>query len=85
MNRIDKLNSFKEHAWYSRLYKKLKPTHIDFCTEFIEKNNNLNKDEFEKAVNRMFLDNTNGGINQQTKAERERMLICQELIATSNI
>jgi len=56
MSRLEKLNSFETHAWLKKVYKKLNPSTLAIAQTFIAMNDHLSKDDFEKAVNRMFLD-----------------------------
>lgn len=54
--RLSKFKSFKTHPWFGRIFKKINSNDILFAESFIEKNEPLNKGEFEFAVNRLFLD-----------------------------
>lgn len=56
MNRLVKFNSLKVSAWYSKLFNKLNNKDLEFCINFIETNSLLDKSEYEKSVNRLFLD-----------------------------
>lgn len=46
----------KDHAWLSRVYKKLKSADIEVALTFIRNNSQLNKSDFELKINRMFID-----------------------------
>jgi hypothetical protein len=81
MDRLNKFEKLKLHAWYKTQFAKLKPKNIEFCVDFIMSNNELNKIDFEKAVNRIFVDL---GISSESKAEQNRLRICQELLACAN-
>lgn len=45
-----------DHAWLGKSYNKLTPEDERLCLDFIKANGYLDKDGFDKAVNRMFLD-----------------------------
>lgn len=55
MTRLEKFESFKTHAWFKKLYKKLSNEDILLARGFIVKNEYLTANAFESAVNRMFL------------------------------
>lgn len=57
--RIEIFNELKNHAWLGKQYKKLTKNDIKLATVFIKEKNHLSKNDFELAVNRMFLDNSN--------------------------
>ena len=75
MTRLEKFESFKTHPWLKRIYSKLRKEQLDISRDFIIKYNHLDKDDFEKAVNRMFLD----------KEKPYRWEIILELIANCNV
>lgn len=54
--RISRFDGFKSDAWFKRVYARLKPNEVEFCRRFIRQHNDLDQNEFEKAVNRCFLD-----------------------------
>lgn len=78
MERIAKFDALASDPWYGRQFKKLRKADIDFCHGFIVANTQLSKDEFESAVNRIFMDKRFDG---ETKADKNRRMICQELLA----
>lgn len=55
-NRLEKYDNFRAHPWFSRLFVKLKQADDSFCLDFIKQNEHLSKDDFEKKVNRVFID-----------------------------
>lgn len=55
-NRKNKYESFKKHPWFSKLFLKMKKDDDLFCINFIDDNKDLKNDEFEKKVNRVFID-----------------------------
>lgn len=76
MTRLKKFQSFESHGWLCRLYKRLKPADIRLAEEFIAAKDHLDKDEFEMAVNRMFMDCEN-------KPAKWTLII--ELLANANV
>jgi hypothetical protein len=80
MDRLKKFNRLCDHSWYGKQFKKLGKKHVAFCIEFIIKNNGFDRDSFEIAVNRIFLDH----VAAETKAEKNRRMICQELLSVCN-
>lgn len=48
--------NLSKHAWFNRVYKKLKNDDIEFCLLWIREHDHLNKHEFELKVHRMFID-----------------------------
>jgi hypothetical protein len=81
MNRLDKFLELKNHAWFKKQYVKLRQDNIDFCIEWINKNDSLSKDDFELALNRIYLDKD---LSSLSKAEYNRYRISQELIMICN-
>lgn len=81
MDRITLFKNLEKHAWYGKQYKSLSKKYIDFCIDFITKNNELDKHGFAFLVNRMFMD---CNFSEKPKAEQKRLRICQELISCSN-
>jgi hypothetical protein len=77
MDRLQKFEQLKMHAWYKNQFAKLKSKNIDFCLEFINENLNLETVEFRKKVNRLFVDSK---ISSLKKSEQNRLRICQELL-----
>lgn len=73
--RLEKFESFRDHPWLKRLFLKLKQQQLIIARDFILKNDSLDKHDFEKAVNRMFLD----------KEKPDRWEIILELIANCNV
>lgn len=55
-HRFNFFNNLKTHPWYSKYIPKLKENEIIFIREFIESNNQLNRDEFQYKINRLFID-----------------------------
>jgi hypothetical protein len=54
--RLEKFNSYAEHAWLNKAFKKLSKAERDIATDFIKTNDYLGKYDFELAINRMFID-----------------------------
>lgn len=54
--RRTKLEALREHAWFGRGCAKLTKTEWDTCVNFVRDNHALSQVDFERAVNRMFLD-----------------------------
>ena len=54
--RMENFLSLEKHPMLGRRFRKLSPDQVNECKAFIVCNNSLNNDDFEKAVNRMFLD-----------------------------
>ncbi len=75
-NRLAKFRSFKDHGWLKRIYKKLSAKDLELAEQFILEKDSLDQNEFEMAVNRMFLD--------QPSKPPKWTLIC-ELLANSNV
>ncbi len=59
MNRLEKFKTFKVHPRHSKLVAKLTAADRDFCEQWIADRAEMNADDFELAVNRMFMDNPN--------------------------
>lgn len=75
MNRLAKFRSLKEHAWHKRNFKKLSLYDIGLAEKFILSNERLDHNDFEAAVNRMFLDHPCKPLNWS---------LIVELLANSN-
>lgn len=56
MDRLTAFHGYESHAWLGRLYKKLTADDLNLCIDFINQNWELDKNDFEKKVNRLFLD-----------------------------
>jgi hypothetical protein len=56
---MQKLLSYETHAWYSRIYKKLKPDEVKAMIAFLKAHDHLETGPFEMAVQRMYLDKPN--------------------------
>lgn len=54
--RLDIFNSYKEHAWYGKLYNKLSVGDIKIAETFLNENELLDNIKYDLAVNRLFLD-----------------------------
>lgn len=54
--RLENFYYLKLHPMLGRRFRKLSPDQVSECEAFIICNAPLNNDDFEKAVNRMFLD-----------------------------
>lgn len=78
MERLDRFTGLKDDPWYGKQYKKLRKADVEFCHAFIAANNALAKDDFESAVNRIFMDKS---FSNESKADKNRRMICQELLA----
>lgn len=55
MKRLIRFNELFNHAWHGKNVKKLNKIDLIFITNFIETNNDLSKNDFEMAVNRIFI------------------------------
>lgn len=55
MSREAKLVKIAAHPIYSKYFKKLSATDLDFITKFIKSTEDLNDDDFMFKANRMFL------------------------------
>lgn len=55
-SRESKFEALRKDAWYGALFPKLKKAGEQTCLEFIRKNEELTIGEWEKAVQRLFLD-----------------------------
>lgn len=75
MNRLEKFQSYKTNAWYSRIFKRLSAADIAFAESWITTNDHLDRNDFESAVNRMFID----------KQKPKHWTSIQELIAGANV
>lgn len=58
MRKINFLN-FKNHPYYSKYFKKLKESDIEFCINILEQTNNLNKNDYSFKIVRLWLDQKN--------------------------
>jgi hypothetical protein len=54
--RLTKFEQYKDHAWLSKAYGKLKADERATAVAFILVNSELDKGAFELKVNRMFVD-----------------------------
>lgn len=54
--RLERFRALKDHAWYGRSFRRLGKMERLFCERWIEDRTRLNRNEFEIAVNRMWLD-----------------------------
>jgi hypothetical protein len=54
--RLTEFQNLKTHPWHGRLFKKLLVAEVTACEQFIKNNDHLEVNEFEMAVQRMFLD-----------------------------
>lgn len=55
-NRLDKLESFKDHLVQGKLYRKLTKEELQLCRDFILANDGLDKNAFQAKCNRWMLD-----------------------------
>jgi|JI10StandDraft_1071094.scaffolds.fasta_scaffold481556_3 hypothetical protein len=56
MDRLERFKSFSLHPMFKKIFTRLTPFEEMMAEKFIVDNESLNKDNFEYAVNRMFLD-----------------------------
>lgn len=75
MTRAEAFQELKAHPWHKRTFAKLSSEELGLCLSFLEENAALPREEFEKAVNRMFLDSV-------VKPKRWTMVL--ELLSLSN-
>lgn len=59
MTRLEAFESLQTDAWYRRVFKRLRAPDVEFCREFIAKNDALDIHDFEMRVNRLFIDDRN--------------------------
>ncbi len=55
MNRMEAFLSLEEHAWLGRIFKRLSKSELQIAKDFIQSHESTPQQEFEFAVNRMFL------------------------------
>jgi hypothetical protein len=75
MTRLERFNSYESHPWLKKVYKKLKASDREICSQFIKKHDALNKNDFEILINRMFL-------NDQNKSQNWKLIL--ELLSCCN-
>jgi hypothetical protein len=54
--RLMNFENLAHHAWLKRLFLKMKSQDLDIAREFLIMNAGLSKDDFQHAVNRMYMD-----------------------------
>lgn len=65
-----RVNKFENLGiWQKKLLKKLKKDEIEFCRKFLIENESLDRNEFAKKVNRLFIDEKNPPKNRHIIAE----------------
>ena len=77
-NRLQKFLGYENHAWFKRSFKKLTKREIEFGVAWIKEHDHLNIDEFQKAINRVGLDQTD------FKKGMKNFERIQEMISNSN-
>lgn len=70
--RLDTFKSYETHAWFSRVYKRLKSEDIAFCLAFIADNEALDAREFEHKVHRLYM----GVVPPKRWKEISELLVC---------
>lgn len=70
--RLEHFEKLKSHGWYSKLFKKLNANEIAFCESFLKKHDQMSANEFEMAVNRLFLE----GEKPKRHLEMNELLLC---------
>ncbi len=56
LDRIYRFDALKYHAWFGKLFLKLKQPDLVLCYAFMSKHQDADVGEYEMLVNRMFLD-----------------------------
>lgn len=74
--RLQKLESFKTHPWFKKIYKRLGNRDCAFMLETLNKLDHLTRDEYEMRINRLFLD-----VKDKPRHWKE----IQELLANTNV
>lgn len=72
--RLEKFHSFSKHAWLQKVYARLKKSDLSLVEGFILEHDHLDKEKFELAVNRMFLE----------KEKPKNWTLVLELLSNSN-
>lgn len=54
--RSKNFEKLKFHPYYGNLFSKLKKSEIEICQTIVFSSENIGADDFEKMVNRLFLD-----------------------------
>jgi hypothetical protein len=75
-NRLNALSYIRSHPWLHRLFKGLKSYDIALMENFIIENDSLDSNEFEKKINRLFLD--------QGDAKPRRWKEISEILSSAN-
>ena len=73
MKRMEKFESLKSHNWYKNQFAKLKKTDLDFCVDFIRKNNDLSDTDFWRQIR-------DARCTSTKKADIKRFNICMEIL-----
>lgn len=81
MTRTNIFKTYKSHAWFKKLFKKLHKEEVKLCLFFLQSNAGLSKGDFERAVNRLFLDNKDKPTNWPIISE---LLTCANSAFTEN-
>lgn len=76
MTRIDKFKTLRVHPRHSKMIAKLSLFDLAYCDAWIQANDELDQNDFEMRVNRMFMDNPDKPKNWAT---------IMEVIATCNV
>lgn len=73
--RLERFESFREHPWLKKAFKKLSAKEVQIARDFIHANSKLDRNAFEMAVNRMFMDHP---------CKPKSWTVIVELLANSN-
>jgi len=73
--RLEKFRAYSEHAWFRKVFKRLKKDDIAFAELVLNEQALLDKNDFELMCNRLFMDKPNKPKNWKE---------IQELLANSN-
>lgn len=77
--RLQKWAALASDPWHKKSFAKLKQADIAFAREWLEQHASLEKEAFEIAVNRMFLD------RPELRARHPRWATISEMLASTNI
>lgn len=76
MNRLDNFRALEHHAWYKKLWAKLKASDIAFAEDFISKTETLDRTEYFIAARNLLIAGHD--------IPKKRMLIIQEMVECAN-
>jgi hypothetical protein len=71
--RTKAFESYRDHAWLSRSFKKLRPEDLQFCRDVLAQHATTSKDAFVHIVVRLYIDRPT---KPKAWKEIEELLIC---------